>query len=73
MKALDGGKDGLYFYNQISSKAKEFLDDDGVILFEIGFDEGEAVKDILESNGFIDVKIIKDLSENDRVVYAKKG
>lgn len=73
MKALDGGKDGLYFYNQISSEAKEFLDDDGVILFEIGFDEGEAVKDILESNGFIDVKIIKDLSENDRVVYAKKG
>ena len=73
MKALDGGKDGLYFYNQISSKAKEFLNDDGVILFEIGFDEGEAVKDILESNGFTDVKIIKDLSENDRVVYAKKG
>lgn len=73
IKALDGGNDGLYFYNKISSEAVKFLNNDGVILFEIGFDEGEAVKNILESNHFVDVKIIKDLSGNDRVVYAKKG
>lgn len=72
-KALDGGDDGLYFYTKISEEAFEYLNDNGIILFEIGFDEGEAVKDILEFNCFVDVRIIKDLSGNDRVIYAKKG
>lgn len=72
-KALDGGVDGLYFYTKISEEASEYLNDNGIMLFEIGFDEGEAVKDILKSNCFVDIRIIKDLSGNDRVIYAKKG
>lgn len=71
--ALDGGTTGLDFYIKIANEAVKYLNDDGVLLFEIGFDEATDVGKILKENNFCDIKVIKDLSENDRVVYAKKG
>lgn len=72
-KALDGGEDGLYFYREIIIKSKEHLNYEGVLLFEIGYDEADDVVRLFRENGYVDVKVIKDLSGNDRVVYAKKG
>ncbi len=66
--ALDGGEDGLDFYRRIISQAKEFLISDGLLIFEIGYDQGLAVKEIMEHNDFEDVKILKDLQGLDRVV-----
>lgn len=69
--ALDGGKDGLMFYKQICNKCKSFLNKNGVIIVEIGFDQGKDVKDLFNNNGF-KTKLLKDYSNNDRIVIAKK-
>ncbi len=68
MEALDGKEDGLYFYREIVAKCKDYLNPDGRILFEIGYDQGEDVSALLREAGFKDVQVIKDLAQNDRVV-----
>ena len=64
--------DGLYFYRKISNEAKNYLNEKGSIFFEIGYDQGEEVRDILLNEGFSDVRIIKDLAGLDRVVTGIK-
>ena len=66
--ALDGSADGLSFYRRITDEAPAFLNKGGMLFFETGFDQGEAVSAILRDRGFIDIEIYKDLSGNDRVV-----
>lgn len=68
LDALDGHEDGLYFYRKIIKECKSFLKEDGKILFEIGNDQGQAVSDMLTYAGFRNVRVIKDLTHNDRVV-----
>ena len=70
--ALDGSDDGLIFYRCISQAAKEHLNPEGLIFFEIGYNQGEAVKLILTEEGFTDVVIKKDLSGLDRIVMARR-
>lgn len=65
--ALDGGKDGLTFYRRITQIAPQILKSNGFLAFETGYNQGEAVSAIMREK-FKDVKIIKDLSGNDRVV-----
>ncbi len=68
MLALDGGEDGLIFYRRIIEGAHEHLVKGGDLLLEIGCDQAEDVMKIMEQNGFIEVKCIKDFAGNDRVV-----
>lgn len=68
LEALDGKEDGLYFYRRIIASCKEYLKPEGRILFEIGYDQGEAVRTMLLEAGFKEVRVIKDLAHNDRVV-----
>jgi release factor glutamine methyltransferase len=70
--ALDGGPDGLYFYREITKNARKFLRPGGMIFFEIGFDQGEAVKEILQADNFADITVIKDYANLDRIVHARK-
>ncbi len=70
--ALDGGEDGLYFYKKIVNESHKYLNEKGFIFFEIGYDQGEDVKNLLESKGFYEVKVIKDLAGLDRVVTGRK-
>ena len=67
-EALDGKEDGLYFYRRIAEEAKEYLNVDGRIFFEIGYDQGSAVSELLIQAGFQGVCVMKDLAGNDRVV-----
>lgn len=68
-EALFGGDDGLAFYRAIAENYKSAINTGGAICFEVGFGEAEAVKQILLSAGFEDVKAAKDLSGIDRVVF----
>ena len=68
VQALDGKEDGLYFYRRIVEEAKEYLNPNGFLLFEIGYDQGEEVSELMENAGYKNVKVIKDLAGNDRVV-----
>ena len=66
--ALDGGDDGLVFYRRIMEESKSVLKNNSIIAFEIGYDQGESVKKIMENNGCKNVEVIKDLAGLDRVV-----
>lgn len=66
--ALDGSPDGLLFYRRITAGLRKHLKPGGYIFFEIGYDQGEEVVELLISEGLVDVKISKDLSGLDRVV-----
>ncbi len=68
VRALDGGIDGLDFYRAIVEKAPHFLNPKGYIAFEIGYNQGESVKALLENKGFINVTVGKDLAGLDRTV-----
>lgn len=68
--ALDGGKDGLDYYRIIANNIKNYLLDDGVLLLEIGYNQGEAVSKLFKDIAK-DVKVIKDYNGNDRVVIIK--
>ena len=72
ISALDGGEDGLDFYRSIISKWLVLLKENGVVLFEIGEEQGEAVKALLEENGFKECAVIKDMYGNNRIVKAVK-
>lgn len=69
--ALDGKADGLYFYDRIIREAREYLYEDGYILFEIGQDQLDAVRGLLVENGYTDIKGIKDYAGLDRIVTAR--
>jgi release factor glutamine methyltransferase len=71
--ALDGGEDGLDFYRRLLDGADDHLLPGGVILFEIGYDQGEEVKSLMEERGFKDVAVVKDLAGNDRVVRGRRS
>ena len=66
--ALDGGIDGLYFYRRILATAKEHLRTNGMIIFEIGYDQASALEQIAQENGYHGVRVYKDLANRDRVV-----
>ena len=70
--ALDGKKDGLLFYKKICSQANDYLNENGKIYFEIGYDQGGAVKELLKENHFKNIHVLKDLSGLDRMVIAGK-
>lgn len=70
--ALDGFEDGLYFYREITARAGEFLKSGGWLMYEIGFDQGKVVQELLHKAGFINTGIVQDLCGLDRVVLGQK-
>lgn len=70
--ALDGGPDGLDFVRRIAAEAPSRLVGGGLLMMEIGYDQGQASRKILEDNGFGEIEVIRDLGDNDRVVKGFK-
>ena len=68
--ALDGSQDGLMFYRRIARESQPYLCPQAAVYLEIGWDQGRAVKEILEENGFCQVRVIKDAPGKDRVAAA---
>lgn len=66
--ALDGDKDGLKYYKSIASEAKKYLNDNGKIYLEIGYDQADEVAKVFENAGYTHIETVKDLGGNDRVI-----
>lgn len=69
--ALSGGDSGLIFYERIVEESKKVLKENGILAFEIGYDQGDSVSNIMKNNGYIDIKVVKDLAGLDRVVIGR--
>lgn len=70
-EALCGGEDGLYFYRKIILQSVQLLNNGGILIFEIGYDQKDEVSNILKENGFVEISCITDLAGKDRVVKGK--
>ncbi len=68
--ALEADNNGLYFYEKLATEGKSYVKLGGSIYMEIGYDQGEAVKNIFVANGWKQVQVKKDLVGMDRVVKA---
>lgn len=66
--ALDGGEDGLKFYRAVSKKWKRALKPGGKLIFEVGYDQAQAVKAIMAQNGYQDIQTTMDPGMHWRVV-----
>lgn len=70
--ALDGGKDGLDFYRMIINESNKYLNENGTILLEIGYNQKDSVIQLLKENkNYESIEAVQDLSRNDRVIKAK--
>lgn len=69
--ALDGFEDGLYFYKKIIQNAKNYLNNNGMLFLEIGYDQAKSVVSLMRKEHYKDVKVIKDLAGLDRVIKGK--
>ena len=71
MLALNGGKDGLDAYRVIISNLSNYLKEDGLFCFEIGFDQATLVSELLKENGFKHFRVIKDYAQMDRCIIGE--
>lgn len=68
--ALDGGPDGLAVYRRIIQEAPFYLNQDGMLLLEIGYDQADAITRLLEEGHFTNIELVKDYGGNYRVAAA---
>lgn len=64
--ALFAEEDGMYFYREIVENAKEYLEEDGIVFFEIGYDQREKILKLANENGF-KAEVYKDINGRDRM------
>lgn len=70
--ALDGGESGLDYYIKIIEGAKDYLKENGYIIFEIGYDQRKDIEKIAKDAGYTNVECIKDMENRDRVIIIRK-
>lgn len=71
--ALDGGADGLAFYDRICAAAPDHLEPGGWLVVEHGFDQAEPVRERFERAGFSDIALVHDLGKNPRVTRGRRS
>ncbi|HSD90607.1 MAG TPA: peptide chain release factor N(5)-glutamine methyltransferase [Kofleriaceae bacterium] len=67
--ALDGGEDGMRFYDRICAVARLHLEPGGALVVEHGFDQAAAVRERFEAANFERVTLVNDLAKNPRVTW----
>ena len=72
--ALDGGRDGLNFYRRIINESKDHLENSGILIMEIGYNQSRDIKKIFSlAGGFEAIEIVKDYNNLERVIVARRG
>lgn len=71
LSALDGGIDGLDFYKKITKESKGFLCENGLLVYEIGYNQSGEVKKIMIEEGFTDIKLLKDFQDYHRIISGR--
>ncbi len=71
--ALDGGPDGMAFYDRICRDATTYLGPGGALVVEHGYDQADAVRAQFVAAGFVDPSLVYDLGKNPRVTWARRG
>ncbi len=71
-QAIEAGFDGLDFYRSIISQAAVYLNNNGLLAFEVGAKQAKAVRAMLREENFTDLKIIKDYNNIQRAVMGRK-
>ena len=69
--ALEADNEGLFFYEKIIKESPDYLKKEGMLMFEIGYEQGKAVADMMTNAGFTQVQVVKDYAGLDRVVCGK--
>ena len=69
--ALDGGEDGLDFYRTIIFESVEKLNNNGYLFFELGENQFEDARKLMENAGFKDIQIVKDYNNIERIIYGR--
>ena len=72
-EALRGGEDGLAYYRAVSARMGELLSPRGLVAFEVGAGQADAVSEILRENGIRTVSVYRDLAGHDRAVFGARG
>ena len=70
--ALEGGDDGLDFYRKITEQSRKYLKENGILAYEVGHDQAQAVSKIMKDNGYSKIYTKKDLQGIERVVIGYK-
>ena len=68
--ALFAGEEGMYFYRNIIEKSRSYLNEKGIMFFEIGYDQKEKIITLGENNKFETV-VYKDINGRDRIAVLK--
>ena len=70
--ALDGGDDGLTFYRAIAELWLDKLRSGGTVVLEIGEEQAQAVSRLLMMNNIVNITVLKDIQDLDRVIIGTK-
>ncbi|MFZ8878780.1 MAG: peptide chain release factor N(5)-glutamine methyltransferase, partial [Paracoccaceae bacterium] len=71
--ALTPGGDGLAPYRIIAGQAQNYLSENGRVILEIGYLQGNDVQNLFLNAGFVSVQVLQDLDGKDRVIVAKRA
>lgn len=66
--ALFAEEEGMYFYRKIIEQAKDYLKENGVMFFEIGYDQKDKIIKLSEENGYL-AQVYKDINNRDRMAF----
>lgn len=69
--ALDGGEDGYDFYRKIITEGPRYLKARGLMALEVGHDQSKGVQSLLKEANFVNIEVIKDYNQIERVVIAR--
>lgn len=71
-RALDGGEDGMDFYRAIFEVQTEHLKPDGLLIFEIGYDQADDIRALSDVHGY-SCEVYRDYGGNDRIAICKRN